>query len=53
MSLLCEPELTTIDQNNDVLCERVMSVLFDRINGKATGAVAETIKPKLIVRGSA
>ena len=53
MSLLCEPELTTIDQSNQALCQRVMAILFDLINGKASRGIAETIRPKLIVRESA
>ena len=52
MSLLCEPELTTIDQNNEALSRQAVKMLFDLIDGKQPGGIARTITPKLIIRGS-
>jgi LacI family transcriptional regulator len=53
-SVMCDPELTTVDQFGFELGKQAMTLLLDRINSHTYDYIPKNIiiKPKLIVRGS-
>ena len=53
-SVMCSPELTTVDQFGYELGKKAISILLQRINEKSFNYKTENvvIKPKLIIRGS-